>query len=241
MPELPEVETIRKQLAGKLIGKKWQERKIVNVRRRAKLLLIDFSDNSSLVFHLKLTGQLLFNGISGKYTRAVFNFDDGSSLVFNDARKFGWSKHVQSSQEIEKPFGPDALEITLPDLKAVFVKKKRTKIKTLLMDQKQVAGIGNIYSDEILFAAKVRPDRLAGTITNKEASKILTSAKVILKKAIEKRGSSIEYYLDALGRKGDYTFFHKIYHKKQCIKCGSAVARTKINGRTAHHCPKCQK
>ncbi len=241
MPELPEVETIKKQLAGKLIGKKWQGRTIVNVRRRAKLLLIDFSDSSSLVFHLKLTGQLLFNGIPGKYTRAVFNFDDGSSLVFNDARKFGWSKHVKNSQEIEKSFGPEALEITLPDLKAVFVKKKRTKIKTVLMDQKQIAGIGNIYSDEILFAAKVRPDRLAGTINSQEASKILASAKAILKKAIEKRGSSIEYYLDALGQKGDYVSSHKIYHKKQCAKCGGRVERLKINGRTAHYCPQCQK
>ena len=240
MPELPEVETIKRQLEEKLIGKKWQGRKIVNVRRRAKLLLIDFNDSSSLVFHLKLTGQLLFNGIPGKYTREVFNFDDGSNLVFNDARKFGWAKHIQNSQEIEKPFGPEALDITLPDLKAVFVKKRRTRIKTVLMDQKQIAGIGNIYSDEILFAAKVRPDRLAGTINSQESSKILASAKTILKKAIEKRGSSIEYYLDALGQKGDFVSLHKIYHKKQCIKCGGRVERLKIGGRTAHYCPQCQ-
>lgn len=240
MPELPEVETIRKQLSAKLIGKKWQGREIVNVRRRAKLLLIDFSDGTALVFHLKLTGQLLFNGIPGKHTRAVFDFDDGSNLVFNDARKFGWSKHVQNSQEIEKPFGPDALEITLPELKAIFVKKKKTKTKTLLMDQKQIAGIGNIYSDEILFAAKVRSDRVAGTITGKEASKILANTKAILKKAIEKRGSSIEYYLDALGQKGDFVSLHRIYHKKQCVKCGSPITRVKINGRTAHYCPQCQ-
>ncbi|MEK7482647.1 MAG: DNA-formamidopyrimidine glycosylase family protein [Patescibacteria group bacterium] len=240
MPELPEVETIRKQLHSKLIGKQWQGRKIVNIRRRAKLLLIDFSDKSSLVFHLKLTGQLLFNGVPGKYTRAVFNFDDGSNLVFNDARKFGWSKHIQNSQAIEKPFGIDALEITLTELKAVFVKKKRTKIKTVLMDQKQLAGIGNIYSDEILFSAKVRPDRLAGTINSQETSKILASVKAILKKAIERRGSSIEYYLDALGQKGDFVSLHRIYHKKQCGKCGGRVERLKINGRTAHYCPKCQ-
>lgn len=98
MPELPEVETIKRQLARKIIGKKLKSLKITDVRRRAKLLIIDFSDNSSLIFHLKLTGQLIFNGKPSSLTRKVFYFEDGSSLLFNDARKFGWWKKVKENK-----------------------------------------------------------------------------------------------------------------------------------------------
>jgi len=90
MPELPEVETIRRQLVQKIVGKRLDAQPVINVRRRGKILMVDFDDGSSLVFHLKLTGQLIFNGKPSPYTRKVFNFDDGSQLVFNDARKFGW-------------------------------------------------------------------------------------------------------------------------------------------------------
>ncbi|MBU4298697.1 DNA-formamidopyrimidine glycosylase, partial [Patescibacteria group bacterium] len=90
MPELPEVETIRRQLAQEIIGKKLDGKRITNVRRRAKILIINFNDGTSLIFHLKLTGQLIFNGKPSAHTRKVFNFDDGSQLIFNDARKFGW-------------------------------------------------------------------------------------------------------------------------------------------------------
>ncbi len=111
MPELPEVETIKRQLAKKIIGKVWQGKKIARVRRRAKLLIIDFKDKTSLVFHLKLTGQLVYNGEPGKHTRHVFVFDDGSRLLFNDMRKFGWWKKVKSTREIEQGFGPEPLTV----------------------------------------------------------------------------------------------------------------------------------
>ena len=127
MPELPEVETIRRQLREKIVGKKLDGppageagKKIVDVRRRAKILIIDFSDGSSLIFHLKLTGQLIFNGESSKHTRHIFKFDDGSRLVFNDIRKFGWWKYVKSSKDIEKTFGPEALEVDLKTFKEVY-------------------------------------------------------------------------------------------------------------------------
>src|SRR4030042_7176315 len=106
MPELPEVETIKRQLAREIVGKKLDGKKIVNVRRRAKILIVDFSDGSSLIFHLKLTGQLIFNGEPSRFTRQVFKFDDGSQLVFNDARKFGWWKKVKETKNLEKGFGP---------------------------------------------------------------------------------------------------------------------------------------
>ena len=113
MPELPEVETIKLQLSKKIVGKKLNGKKIVGLRRRAKILIIDFADGSSLLIHLKLTGQLIFNGKPLQYTRKVFNFNDGSCLVFNDARKFGWWKEVKETDTIERQFGPEALEISL--------------------------------------------------------------------------------------------------------------------------------
>ena len=159
MPELPEVETIRRQLAQKLVGKRLKRQLVSNVRRRAKILIIDFEDGSSLIFHLKLTGQLIFDGEPSPYTRKVFCFNDGTKMVFNDVRKFGWWKKVKDAKLIEKNFGPEALEVSLKTFKDNLKKHPGAKIKPLLMDQKFIAGIGNIYSDEILYVARVHPLR----------------------------------------------------------------------------------
>ncbi len=243
MPELPEVETIRRQLSQKIIGKKLNGKRITNVRRRAKILIIDFDDNSSLVFHLKLTGQLIFNGKLSRHTRQVFKFDDGSQLIFNDARKFGWWKKVKNTKKIEKEFGPEALEIDLKTLKTLLSKRPKAKLKSLLMDQKFIAGIGNIYSDEILFAAKVAPLCLVKTLTDKEIQGIFQNIKKILRAAIRHQGSSVEYYLDACGQKGNYVKYHKVYHREgeKCGRCGTTIKRIKLTGRSAHFCPTCQK
>ncbi|MBL7142296.1 MAG: hypothetical protein ISS83_01335 [Candidatus Pacebacteria bacterium] len=150
MPELSEVETIRLQLSRKIVGKRLSGKEITKVRRRAKLLIIDFKDGSSLIFHLKLTDQLIFNGEPSRHTRKVFNFQDGSRLVFNDLRKFGWFKNVKESKIMEKEFGPEPLTMDLKTFESLLNKRPNAKIKPLLMDQKIIAGIGNIYSDEIL-------------------------------------------------------------------------------------------
>lgn len=243
MPELPEVETIRRQLFRKIIGKKLNGRKIVNVRRRAKILMIDFKDGHSLLFHLKLTGQIIFNGKLSPHTRKVFKFDDGSRLIFNDVRKFGWWKEVKDTKKIEKGFGPEALEIRVETFKNLLKKRPKAKIKPLLMDQKFIAGIGNIYSDEILFASRVQPLRLAKSLSGKEIQRIFKNIKKILRAAIKSHGSSFQYYLDACGRKGDYIKYHKVYQKEgeNCPRCGAKIKRIKIGGRSAHFCPKCQK
>ena len=241
MPELPEVETIRRQLVKKIIGKKLNGQKIVDIRRRGKILMVDFAEGSSLVFHLKLAGQLIFNGKPTKYTRKVFNFDDGSQLIFNDVRKFAWWKKVKTTKEIEKELGPEALEITFETFKTLLKKHPKIKIKPLLMNQKFIAGIGNIYSDEILFASKVKPMRQAKTLSEKEIQNVFQDTKKILKTAIKYQGSSIQHYLDAYGRKGNYSQCHKVYHQNKCSLCGAGIKTTKINGRTAHYCPKCQK
>lgn len=243
MPELPEVETIRLQLSRKIVGKKLNGKKIAGLRRRAKILIIDFTDGSSLIIHLKLTGQLIFNGKPSRFTRKVFNFDDGSKLVFNDTRKFGWWRELKDTKTMEKEFGPEALEINLSVFKKLLCRRRNARIKPLLMDQKFIAGIGNIYSDEILFASKVHPLRRVQTLTEKEIKKIHQNIKKILNEAIKHRGSSVEYYLDACGKKGDYTQYHKVYQREgeKCSRCGGIIKRIKIGGRSAHFCPKCQK
>ena len=241
MPELPEVETIRHQLNSQIIGKKLDGKKITDVRRRAKLLIIDFIDGSSLIFHLKLTGQLIFNGKPSKYTRKVFNFADGSRLIFNATRKFGWWKKVKSSKKIEQAFGPEPLQLDLRTFEENLKKRNKAKIKPLLMNQKFIAGIGNIYSDEILFASKVLPFRLAKTLTKKEIKDIFKNIKKILQAAIKHQGSSVEYYLDAYGQRGNYLKYHRVYQQKKCSICGQEIKRIKISGRTAHYCPHCQK
>lgn len=243
MPELPEVETIKRQLAGKIVGKRLGDKKIIGLRRRAKVLIIDFSGGSSLLIHLKLTGQLIFNGEPSKYTRKVFKFDDGSRLVFNDTRKFGWWKKVKETESLEKSFGPEALAMDLDAFKEILKKRPNAKIKPLLMDQKLIAGIGNIYSDEILFSAGVHPLRLAKTLEESEIKKIYQSIGKILKAAIKHRGSSVESYIDACGKKGDFARYHKVYQRdgEKCPRCGAIIKRVKLGGRSARFCPDCQK
>lgn len=242
MPELPEVETIRRQLAWKIVGKKLKGKKIVKVRRRGKILMLDFIDGSSLAFHLKLTGQLIFNGQSSRYTRKIFNFDDGSRLIFNDVRKFGWVKELKETKSLEEKFGPEALDITLDAFSERLSRRPNARIKPLLMDQRFIAGIGNIYSDEILFAARVHPLRRVKTLSIEEVKNIFQNIGKILKKAIKHHGSSVESYIDACGKKGDFVKYHKVYQreKKKCGRCGGIIKRIKIGGRSAHFCEKCQ-
>lgn len=245
MPELPEIETIRRELVKEIVGKELEKVKVTGVRRRAKILMIDLADGSSLIFHLKLTGQLLLNSEPGKYTRAVFKFTDGTNLVFNNVRKFGWWKRVKDTSEIEKDFGPEPLaeDFTLKKFKEMLSKRAKAKIKPLLMNQQFMAGIGNIYSDEILFASGVRPTRRVKTLKEKEIKRIFQKMKEILKEAIRYQGSSVEYYVDAHGQKGRYVKYHQVYGRegKPCKKCGAIIKRIKIASRSAHFCPRCQK
>jgi len=243
MPELPEVETVRRQLEKKIIGKRIAGKEIVGLRRRAKILIIDLADGRSLIFHLKMTGQLIFNGKPSQYTRKVFNFDDGSKLVFNDVRKFGWWKIVKDTKEIEGKLGLEALEIRLDAFKSLLERRPKSRIKPLLMNQKVIAGIGNIYSDEILYAARVKPSRCVKTLKEAEIGLIFRNMNRILVSAIKHRGSSVKHYLDACGKKGDFAKFHKVYGKEgqKCARCGGSIKRVKISGRSAHFCPACQK
>lgn len=273
MPELPEVATIVSQLKNFLPGKKIIDIKILNpkliknisaekfvkilkgrvfknIRRRAKIIIFDFGEIFVLV-HLKLSGRLLYlkPGVPvEKHTHLIFKLSDGYELRFWDLRQFGYFKVFEGSlvdiAEL-KEFGPEPLEenFTFEKFKELF-KGKNKKIKPLLMEQNFIAGIGNIYADEILFYAGVHPLRRAAALKEGQLKKMYEGMRKILKKAIEKRGSSIDDYEDATGAEGGYAPFLKVYGREgeKCPhNCGGVITRIKIGSRSAHFCPICQK
>lgn len=279
MPELPEVETISRQLNKLIVGKKIKEievglPKIVKapladfrralvgatikrVARRAKLLVFELNNDWAVLAHLKMTGQMIYVTIShglpstveNKHTHVVFRFTGGSRLLFNDLRQFGYLKLVKTAELaeyfIKEGFGPEPLakDFTLADFEALLVKKPGARIKQLLMDPKIIAGIGNIYADEILFFSGVHPSRRAATLNRAEIKKIYNGIKKILSLAIKLRGTSSNDYLDAFGKKGTFASRLKVYGKEgeKCVKCRGKISRIKIGGRSAHFCSACQK
>jgi len=295
MPELPEVETIKRQLNNVIVGKKRKSRGLKStsssspkriksveileprlikvslksfkkavigatikaIRRRAKLLIIDLSDGHSLLIHLKMSGQLIYqparhpelDSESHKHTRVVYNFTDGSKLLHNDLRKFGFVKLVETKEVLKylekERYGPEPLEKNFApkNFKTLLVNQSRKKIKPILMEQTFIAGIGNIYADEICFYAGVKPTRIVGTLTDEEIKKLFNGIKKILREAIRYRGSSADLYLDAEGKEGEYVPRLKVYGREgeKCPRCGGIVERIKIGGRGAHFCPRCQK
>lgn len=271
MPELPEVETIKLELEEKIRGKKIKDveiglPKIINIStkkfketikglevknilRRAKLLIIKFSDNWNLVIHLKMTGQLIYNGQKEKHTHLIFYFADGDKLLFNDLRQFGYLKLLQDEKLkdlfCDDKIGPEPLEkdFTLEVFKNLLSKKPRQKIKPLLMDQSFIAGIGNIYAQEICFYARVAPKRVAGSLKEKEIKDIYEGIKIILLSAIKHKGSSVDNYRDIYGKKGGYVPLLKVYQRKgeKCFRCEGKIEEIRLNGRGTSYCPKCQK
>ncbi|MBU1027048.1 MAG: bifunctional DNA-formamidopyrimidine glycosylase/DNA-(apurinic or apyrimidinic site) lyase [Candidatus Margulisbacteria bacterium] len=288
MPELPEVETVKRGLSKAIIGKKiadfdsdWRKtinyplprykkivkgKKIIAVRRRAKMLLIQLSSGLNILVHLKMTGQLVFRDkkrclmgghpiekscetLPNKFTHATFTFSDNSNLYFNDVRKFGWVR-LYSDTELEKVFakmglGPEPLEpdFTPEGLFSLMKRRPRSKVKQFIMDPKNVVGIGNIYSDEVCYYAKVRPDRLVKTLNAKHAKLIHDGIVKILKAAISAQGTTFSNYVNSNGEAGAYTKKLKVYQRygKKCYYCKGTVKKMKIGGRTSSYCPVCQK
>ena len=279
MPELPEVETISRQLNGLIVGKKIKEvkvklskivktsladfrrvltgAKIKSVGRRAKLLVMELGNAWTLLAHLKMTGQMIYattdyglaSAAENKHTHVIFCFTDGSRLLFNDLRQFGYLKLVKTAELatffIKEGFGPEPLDrnFLLADWEALLAKKPKARIKQFLMDPKIIAGIGNIYADEILFFSRVQPLRRAASLKKKEIKRIYSGIKKILPEAIKLKGTSANDYLDAFGRQGSFAQKLKVYGKEgqNCVKCKGKIARIKIGGRSAHFCPACQK
>ncbi|MDD5282242.1 MAG: DNA-formamidopyrimidine glycosylase [Candidatus Omnitrophica bacterium] len=243
MPELPEVETIKRDLQKIILGakikkvcvynpmvirepsppvfKKSLEGLVIkNILRRGKLLILELSNGSALTIHLKMTGQLvlrqkLSNSGKAKNSRVVFHLSGGKILDFNDQRLFGELRLVDDWGKIKfiQSLGPEPFDLTYGDFKDMLFKKK-TKIKPLLMEQSFIAGIGNLYASEILFRAKVDPARSAQSLSEGEKKAVYKEIKKVLSKAIKHGGSSIDDYVRLSGKKGDYVKFHRVYGRQ---------------------------
>ena len=287
MPELPEVETIKRGLEKLIINKTIVkvetdnpksfpnstqdiERFLINsnviaVKRRAKVLLIELSSGYTLITHLKMTGQLVFDAknkhfgaghptmsligeLPDKSTRVTLDFSDGSKLYFNDQRKFGWMRLYPTGALTELPFfakvGPEPLEegFSWRVLKERLLKRKKTAVKPAMMDQAVIAGVGNIYADESLWSARINPAKPVYELTDLEYKRLHKSLLAILKLSIEKGGSTDRNYIDAEGRKGSYLSFAKAFRREgqPCPRCHRAIVKTRLAGRGTHFCPHCQ-
>ncbi len=267
MPELPEVETIAQELRGLIInkqiveieaiwGKSFQNesdinlkgQKIESIDRRGKYLILNLSE-THLVIHLRMTGQLLyFDDISkadlNDYIRVLISFSDKSVLLFKDVRKFGRIAHVESVDEKISHVGPDALseKVTKKYFCDLLISKKMN-IKSFLMSQKFISGMGNIYTDEALFLAKIHPSAPANKIENKRAVELYNNMRLVLKNSIQNMGSTISDYRDPSGNEGTNQNYFYVYGRKglSCKKCGTVIEKIKYAGRGTHFCPNCQK
>ena len=221
-------------------AKALRHKAIQGVRRRGKQILIDL-DRGVLYVHLGMTGKLLWNGNAGKYTRALFVLDNGT-LLYDDVRQFGRVEFFKIGSQILERSGPDALSVTFDKFYAR-LKRHGGALKPLLLNQAFIAGIGNIYADELLFAAGIHPRASAKRISRARAKKMHEHLNEVLQLAIRHRGSSISDYVDADGEEGFFQLQHRVYGREgeRCLACKTPVKRVVIAGRSSHYCPNCQK
>lgn len=292
MPELPEVETIRRGLGRLLPGKKILSAihidspksfpnptaevdsfmigaSVVGVRRRAKVLLIELDSDYTLVVHLKMTGQLVyvdssqsieprFGGghptdsligqLPDRSTRVVVKFTDGSTLYFNDQRKFGWMRLVPTISvpdiDFMKRVGPEPLEIDFTAVQFIprIRRRNNTTIKAAILDQSVLAGVGNIYADESLWGAKIHPSKRVRDVSDDQLAELLVQIKAVMTLSIEKGGSTDRNYVDAEGQRGSYLQFANVFRREgqPCNRCGATIEKIRVAGRGTHVCPVCQ-
>ena len=286
MPELPEVETVRRGLSELIIGKVVASEShdtekgfpnaphdvaqflvgatITEIRRRAKVLMIDLSTDYSLVIHLKMTGQLVYvgeqrfgaghpndslvNALPDASTRVTLHFTDGTQLFFNDQRKFGWVRLMPTIEipniDFMKKVGPEPLEdtFTVSDFAKRLSKRPKTNIKAALLDQSVIAGVGNIYADESLWGAKLHPKRLVSTLSNTDIEHLYHELRTVMSLAIEKGGSSNHTYVNAEGKRGSYMDFARVFRREglACPRCQTTIEKSRVAGRGTHTCPQCQ-
>lgn len=292
MPELPEVETIRLDLLKKVVNKKIVQVKVRNsksvggentkfvhaltgnsitdIDRRGKLMIWRLKTGSeSLLVHLKMTGQLIYEKeiknkvdmvagghklseqdiecLPNQWTRVVVVFADGGELFFNDLRLFGYMKLASSGavERVLQKYGPEPLskDFTFAYFSTLFPKRKNTTLKAFLLNQELIAGLGNIYVDEVCFAAGVKPMRRVGLVTKDEQQKLFHAIPKILTEALKHRGTTFRNFLDSSGKKGNYTDFLKVYDRdgEKCKRCSTIIKKTTAAQRGTHYCPGCQK
>jgi len=269
VPELPEVETVVRCLAPELAGRRVTEvsvhetrlrggvapgfaagltgRRIATLGRRGKYLLASLDDGRIWLVHLGMTGRLTLAppGRAGeRHDHIVVRLDDGRLLTYNDARRFGRVAVIEAAAmaaETGEGLDPLAPEFT-PEALFGLTRRRRTPIKALLMDQRRVAGLGNIYANEILFRAGIRPRRRAARLRRADCARIVRSARAVLREAIRRGGSSISDYRDGLGRAGWFQLRHQVYDRagEPCRGCGTPIRARVIVGRSSFYCPRCQ-
>ena len=274
MPELPEVETIRRDLETKIAGRRFTAVRIppdtgkpvpvlkgvdeadfregvVGVRiegvsRRGKFLILHLDTGAHLVVHLRMTGALLHRRPESdpdKYVRAVLSLDDGTELRFSDLRKFGGFWLLESPDDISTDLGPEPLGegFSREVLEQAFANRK-APVKSIILDQRRIAGIGNIYADEALFEAGIDPRRLGKDIRPDEITRLHRAIQAVLLAGVESRGASFSDYRDADGNAGSMQMHVKVFRRtgKPCYVCETPIERTRVGGRSTHFCPKCQ-
>ena len=273
MPELPEVEAVRRTLENLIVGKEitnvwatypnivkepnvfeqFAERMkgevFESILRKGKFLILE-TNNYAIVSHLRMEGKYVLADVKDAYHKHVhifFTFSDGTELRYEDVRKFGTMHLTKKGQHLEtsslKKLGPDVIDehFTEKYLNEK-IKNSQRNIKNLLLDQEIVAGLGNIYVDEVLFQAKIHPLQIGKVITKQERVKLVQGAKEILQKAVEMGGSTIRTYVNAQGKAGTFQNALKVYGRanEPCIHCKTEIEKIKVSGRGTHYCPKCQ-
>lgn len=287
MPELPEVETVKRGLEKLLVGHEIKSvfsdneksfpnaphdveqfvlgAKVIDIRRRAKVLLIDLSTDYTFVIHLKMTGQLVYRGeavfgaghpnesligeLPDRSTRVTLDLDNSAKLFFNDQRKFGWVKLYPTIEvpniDFMKKVGPEPLEEAFTS--DIFIerlqRRKNTTIKAALLDQTVLAGVGNIYADESLWGACIHPATRVIDVPSKKLKVLFKELIFVLKLAIEKGGSTDKNYVNAEGKKGSYISFARVFRKEgqPCPRHpATRIVKTRVAGRGTHTCPICQ-
>jgi formamidopyrimidine-DNA glycosylase len=271
MPELPEVETVvrglRASLPGRSIlsvrlgktdfiddpaalGEHLPGRKIIAVERIGKFICVKLARESAadlhLLVHLGMTGRLAVRSPSDPvvpHTHSFFELDDGNELRYTDIRRFGRILLVPDAglPAFQGRLGQDALFVSASEFGGQ-VKRRRTRIKAFLLDQKALRGMGNIYADESLWRARIHPARLAANLDAQEIARLHQAMRQILRAAIKLGGSSISDFLDAEGKRGSYQTRHRVYGREgeKCFRCGAAIVRIIVAGRSSHFCPRCQ-
>ncbi len=287
MPELPEVETVRRGLLTLLPGHTIKRAthdnpksfpnaphdveqflvgaKIINVRRRAKVLMIDLNTKYTLVVHLKMTGQIVYRGkltfgaghpndsligrLPDRSTRVTLELDKDAQLFFNDQRKFGWMRLLPTIEvpniDFMKKVGPEPLEdaFTAKEFIQRLQRRKSTTIKAAILDQTVLAGVGNIYADESLWGAKIHPATRVKDVPENKLKNLFTEIRTVMNLSIEKGGSTDKNYVNAEGGRGSYLTFANVFRKEgqPCNRHPDAlVEKIKVAGRGTHICPKCQ-
>lgn len=230
--------------------RKIEGRILSEIRRRGKYLILELDSKDSLIIHLKMTGRLIYSseGEELPYTRVIFIFPDKTQLSFTDMRRFGGLWLISDEEFSNFPFlkslGPEPLEndFTLDRFRELLKGKKR-KIKSLLMEQTFIAGVGNIYSQEALFLARIHPEKNVSMLVDREIEGLYNNLLAVLREALSCRGSSINAYVDLNGKKGSYESHLRVYGRqdRSCSRCGAVIRKIKVSGRGTCFCPVCQK